>query len=73
MYVLAENELQESWESQSFKNHTLGYIKEQLYSIYMEKCMEEIQNCNILPNLRTYKTFKKLFQTRFIFISYKRL
>ncbi len=56
--LLAENELQESWESQSFKNHTLGHIKEILYSIYMEICMEEIQNCDILPKLRTYKTFK---------------
>ena len=58
----SENEFQESWESQSFENHTLGHIKETLYSIYMKKCMEDIQNSDILPKLRTYKSYKNYFK-----------
>ncbi len=57
--------------SQPFGNHTLGHIKEKLHSIYMEKCMEEIQNSDILPKSITYKTYKKLFQTKKLFIIHK--
>ncbi len=63
--LLSENQFQESWESQSFENQTLGHFKEKLHSIYMEKCMKEIQNSDILPKLRTYKTYKNYFKQEF--------
>ncbi len=32
--LLSVNQFQESWESQSFENHTLGHIKEKLQYLY---------------------------------------
>ena len=43
-------------------NMKLGTLKENIYKSFMSKCMQDIQNIDILPKMRTFKTFKKEYK-----------
>ena len=60
--ILYEVQHQQAWDVQYIDDRTLGVIKERIYNLYMSKCMEDINDSDKYPKLRTYKLFKTQFK-----------
>ena len=60
--ILHEAQLHQAWEEQSIDDKQIAGLKEYLHKIYMEKCLENINNSTANPKLRTFKLFKNEFK-----------
>ena len=60
--VLSEIECEHIWEEQTLENRGLGMIKEKLYKLHMDVCLENICDSEKNPKLRTYKRFKNEYK-----------
>ena len=55
-------DLSHVWEVQTINRRCLSILKEMLYKDYMKFTLENIQNSELYPNLRTYKLFKQEYK-----------
>ena len=60
--ILNEVESQQAWGEQTLDDRQLGRIKEKLYEKFMITCMDNINDLDRYPKLRTYALFKKEFR-----------
>ena len=60
--ILHDNHFSHAWDAQKIDNNMINAITENLYKSFMEKCMNDINNSEQNPKLRTYKLFKTHFK-----------
>jgi hypothetical protein len=65
--IAQETGFESVWISQELDSKTLGLMKEKLFKNFKEKCMNNIQDSECYPKLRTYKKFKINFREEFNF------
>ncbi len=57
--ILNEVQLQQCWNSQTMNDNEYCTLKETLHQSYMEQCMVNIKNPELIPKLITFKLFKE--------------
>ena len=60
--ILEETQLATAWDEQSLDIKTYSVLKERLHKAFMDKCIENIDDSDKNPKLRTYKLFKNEFR-----------
>jgi hypothetical protein len=60
--IALETGFESVWISQELDSKTLGLMKEKLFKNCKGKCMNNIQDSECFPKLRTYKKFKINFR-----------
>jgi hypothetical protein len=60
--ILTDVNFKNLWDSQSITDREILNVKEKLYADYSNQCMTSINDSDLFPKLRTYKTFKTDFQ-----------
>ena len=61
-HILYENQLAHVWEAQQLDNNIMNTLIENIYKRFMDKCMQDVNNSEQNPKLRTYKLFKTEFK-----------
>ena len=60
--ILTELGYSEAWNTQEMNERELFALKEKIYKGHMDKCLENINDSERNPKLRTYKLFKTEFK-----------